>query len=65
MRKKGTIKFLNQNQKFGFIICSEDEKEYYVHIKDIATLAKEGDRVFFELEERKRGPQAINVTKIF
>lgn len=62
----GKIKFFNQKSKFGFIICNEDSKEYYVHAKDVeggASIDAE-DKVSFELKEAKRGPEAVNVKKL-
>jgi cold shock protein len=61
--KRGTVKFFNEVKKFGFIACPDDGKEYYVHIKDISEPLKEGDTVTFDLQEMKRGPQAVNVKK--
>jgi len=61
----GIIKFFNQKSKFGFIKCNEDEKEYYVHAKDIdgGIILNADDKVTFELKEAKRGPEAVNVKK--
>lgn len=62
--KTGTVKFFNTKSNFGFIRCEEDNKEYYVHGKDVegGNLNAE-DKVSFELKEAKRGPQAVNVKK--
>lgn len=61
--KKGKVKFFNAAKKFGFITCPEDGKDYYVHAKDLSGAVQEGDEVSFELQEMKRGPQAVNVKK--
>ena len=61
--KKGKVKFFNEAKKFGFITCSEDGKEYYVHVKDLLEPIKEGDEVTFELILSKRGEQAVRVKK--
>jgi cold shock CspA family protein len=60
--KKGTVKFFNPSQKFGFISCTEDKKDYYVHVKDLLTPVKEGDNVTFEVVVSKRGEQAVKVS---
>lgn len=60
---KGTVKFFNVKNKFGFIREEETGKEYYVHIKDVEGSIAENDKVSFELEEAKRGPQAVRVKK--
>jgi CspA family cold shock protein len=62
--KKGTVKFFNPNQKFGFISCDEDKKDYYVHVKDVITSPLvAGDTVTFEIITSKRGLQAVKVSK--
>ncbi len=62
----GTIKFFNHKNKFGFIKCIEDGKEYYVHAKNIVSEQhlNEGDKVEFELKDASRGPEATRVNKI-
>lgn len=62
----GTIKFFNHKNKFGFIKCNEDGKEYYVHAKNIVSeqYINQGDKVEFELKDASRGPEAIQVKKI-
>ena len=62
--KKGKVKFFNEAKKFGFITCTDDGKDYYVHTKDLAEAVTEGDDVTFDVQEMKRGPQAVNVRKI-
>lgn len=61
----GIIKFFNQKSKFGFVKCNEDNKEYYVHLKDVepGVILNTDDKVIFELKEAKRGPEAVNVKK--
>ena len=61
---KGTIKFFNERQGFGFI-AAEDGKEYFVHktaVGEGVTL-NENDAVEFDVEEGDRGPKAVNVKK--
>ncbi|MFI5148446.1 MAG: cold-shock protein [Bacteroidia bacterium] len=60
--KKGVVKFFNAAKKFGFITCSEDKQDYYVHVKDVLSPIKEGDPVIFEIAESKRGKQAVKVS---
>ncbi|MFL5754591.1 MAG: cold-shock protein [Bacteroidia bacterium] len=61
---KGTVKFFNLKNKFGFIREEETGKEYYVHIKDVEGTIAENDKVSFEIEDAKRGPQAVKVKRI-
>ena len=61
---KGTVKFFNEIKEFGFI-KDKDEKEYFVHktgLKEGVTLSKD-DSVEFEVEQGKKGPKAVNVSK--
>jgi len=59
--KKGTVKFFNATKGFGFIIENDSEKDYFVHVSGLIDEIKEGDVVEFELEEGKRGMNAVNV----
>ncbi|WP_010181854.1 cold-shock protein [Aquimarina agarilytica] len=59
--KKGTIKFFNESKGFGFVIDSETNQDYFVHISGLIDEVREGDEVEFELKEGKKGLNAINV----
>ncbi|MEO1055025.1 MAG: cold shock domain-containing protein [Bacteroidota bacterium] len=59
--KQGTVKFFNDSKGFGFIIDSESEKEYFVHVSGLVDQIKENDEVQFELKEGKKGLNAVNV----
>jgi len=59
--KKGTVKFFNESKGFGFIIEDESKSEYFVHISGIIDEIKEGDAVEFELQEGRKGLNAVNV----
>ncbi len=61
--KKGTVKFFNELKGFGFIKDSESEKEYFVHASGLVDQIKEGDEVSFELQEGKKGLNAVNVKR--
>ncbi len=61
--KKGTVKFFNELKGFGFIKDSESDKEYFVHASGLVDQIKEGDEVSFELQEGKKGLNAVNVKK--
>ncbi|MEY4860627.1 MAG: hypothetical protein RL059_326 [Bacteroidota bacterium] len=60
---KGTVKFFNETKGFGFIVDDETSKEYFVHVTGLVDKVKENDQVEFELEEGRRGLNAINVKK--
>jgi CspA family cold shock protein len=59
--KKGTVKFFNEAKGFGFI-KSEDGEEIFVHVSGLKTEIKENDEVTFEVENGKKGLNAVNVT---
>lgn len=59
--QKGTVKFYNRVKRFGFIVDSETQKEYFVHASGLVNEIKEGDEVNFEIEEGKKGLNAVNV----
>jgi cold shock protein len=61
--KKGTVKFFNELKGFGFIKDNESEKEYFVHASGLIDKIKEGDTVSFELQEGKKGLNAVNVKR--
>ena len=58
---KGTVKFYNDSKGFGFIKDSDSSKEYYVHSTGLKDSIKENDQVSFELEEGRKGLNAVNV----
>ncbi|RIJ47159.1 MULTISPECIES: cold-shock protein [Prolixibacteraceae] len=59
--KKGTVKFYNESKGFGFIKDSESSKEYFVHSTGLKDNIGENDEVTFDLEEGKKGLNAVNV----
>ncbi len=61
--KKGTVKFFNVSKGFGFIKDTESEKEYFVHASGLIDQIKEGDEVSFDLQEGKKGLNAVSVKK--
>jgi len=62
--KNGTVKFFNGSKGFGFIIEDDSKTEYFVHVSGIIDDIKEGDAVEFELQEGKKGMNAVNVKVI-
>lgn len=60
---KGTVKFFNDSKGYGFVTDEETEKEYFVHVSGLIDEVKEGDEVEFELQEGRKGLNAVNVKK--
>ena len=58
---KGTVKFFNESKGFGFIVDDESKTEYFVHVTGIIDEINEGDAVEFELQEGRKGLNAVNV----
>ncbi|GGK33079.1 cold-shock protein [Yeosuana aromativorans] len=61
---KGTVKFFNDSKGFGFIIEDGNKKEHFVHISGLIDEIREGDEVEFDLQEGKKGLNAVNVKVI-
>jgi CspA family cold shock protein len=57
----GTVKFFNDSKGFGFIKDDESSNEYFVHANGLIDQIRENDKVAFELEEGKKGLNAVNV----
>ncbi len=58
---KGTVKFFNESKGFGFICEENSNKEHFVHVSGLIDEVREGDFVEFELQEGKKGLNAVNV----
>ena len=58
---KGIVKFFNDSKGFGFIKDAESNKEYFVHVNGLIDSIRENDEVVFELEEERKGLNAVNV----
>ncbi len=63
-QQTGAVKFFNQVKGFGFIKPDNGGSDLFVHVtalgNGIQTLAND-QRVIFDVEDGRRGPQAINV----
>mgnify|MGYP001551998265 CR=1 FL=1 len=62
--KKGTVKFFNETKGFGFISEEGSNKEHFVHVSGLIDEIKEGNAVEFDLQEGKKGLNAVNVKVI-
>jgi len=57
----GTVKFFNESKGFGFIKESGSDKEYFVHVSGLNDQVRENDEVTFDLQDGKKGLNAVNV----
>jgi len=62
---KGRVKWFDANKGFGFI-TRDDGGDVFVHYTAIQgegyRKLEEGQKVQFEVEQGKKGPQAVNVS---
>jgi len=59
----GTVKFFNDLKGFGFIREANSEQEYFVHVSGLVDEIRENDEVTFDLQEGRKGLNAVNVTR--
>jgi cold shock protein len=57
----GTVKFFNDTKGFGFIKDANSNNEYFVHVSGLSDEIRENDEVTFDLQEGKKGINAVNV----
>ena len=60
---KGTVKFFNEAKGFGFI-KGENGQDVFVHATGLVHEIMENDEVTFDMQDSKKGPSAVNVTRI-
>ncbi|MFA6059319.1 MAG: cold shock domain-containing protein [Taibaiella sp.] len=58
---QGTVKFFNSEKGFGFIKSDTSKEEVFVHATGIIDEIKENDKVEFELQQGRKGMNAVNV----
>ena len=63
-KNHGIVKFFNSEKGFGFIKHDDSNKETFVHSSGLTDQVKEGDKVEFDLQEGKKGMNAVNVNVI-
>ena len=61
----GTVKFFNESKGFGFIQTDETGVDVFVHVTNIAGgPIQERDKVQFEVQQGRKGPEAIKVSLV-
>jgi CspA family cold shock protein len=59
----GTVKFFNDSKGFGFIAPDDGGKDVFVHANGLnGSTITEGDKVSYDVEEGKKGLNAVNVS---
>ncbi|MBC9795061.1 cold-shock protein [Sinomicrobium weinanense] len=61
---KGTVKFFNDAKGFGFITPEDGGDDVFVHASGLTENIRENDEVSYEVEQGKKGLNAVNVTVI-
>jgi len=62
--KEGTVKFFNRSKGFGFIEPTDKSDDIFVHQTGLIDQIQENDKVKFDVEQGKKGLNAINVKVI-
>ena len=60
--QKGTVKFFNETKGFGFITPTDGGNEIFVHSSGLRDNIRENDSVQYEVEQGRKGLNAVNVT---
>jgi CspA family cold shock protein len=59
--QKGIVKFFNESKGFGFIKSTSSNQDIFVHISGLIDEIRENDEVTFDVEEGRKGLNAVNV----
>ncbi|MHA4740531.1 cold-shock protein [Dyadobacter sp. MSC1_007] len=60
----GTVKFFNDTKGFGFIAPENGGDDIFVHTSGLVDEIRENDSVSYEVENGRKGLNAVNVTLI-
>ena len=65
---KGTVKWFNDQKGYGFIVPDGGGADVFVHHSNIKAegfrTLKEDQKVEYDMEEGKKGPEATNVRPV-
>ena len=61
---EGTVKFFNEAKGFGFIKPSNSSEDIFVHSSGLIDEIRENDNVSYEVQNGKKGLNAVNVKVI-
>lgn len=62
--QEGKVKFFNSSKGFGFITPTNGGPDIFVHISGIIGEIRENDLVTYEVQNGKKGLNAVNVKQI-
>ena len=58
---EGTVKFFNNDKGFGFIKPEDQSGDIFVHANGLIDEIREDDKVEYEVEQGRKGLNAVNV----
>ena len=61
MMNNGTVKFFNESKGYGFITPDDGGKDVFVHVNGLNDDIRENDKVSYDVEEGRKGLNAVNV----
>ncbi|MVM42272.1 cold-shock protein [Spirosoma sp. HMF3257] len=59
----GIVKFFNESKGFGFIKPDDGSADVFVHISGTSEELRENDKVTYNVEQGKKGLNAVNVKR--
>ncbi|GAA4131207.1 cold-shock protein [Sphingobacterium lactis] len=59
--QEGTVKFFNDTKGFGFITPNNGGADIFVHTTGLVSNIREKDQVTYDVEEGRKGLNAVNV----
>ena len=59
----GTVKFFNETKGFGFINNAETGEDIFVHVTGLIDEIRDKDTVEFEVEQGRKGLNAVKVRR--
>jgi len=62
--QEGTVKFFNETKGFGFITPNSGGSEIFVHTTGLIDSIRENDTVSYDVEQGRKGLNAVNVKVI-
>lgn len=62
--QEGVVKFFNDTKGFGFITPTSGGQDIFVHVTGLTEDIRENDNVSFDVENGKKGLNAVNVKVI-
>jgi len=63
--QEGTVKFFNETKGFGFISPASGGADVFVHSTGLIDTIRESDSVSFDVENGKKGLNAVNVKVVY